>query len=161
MSSQTGHILAVCTGNTCRSPLAEYLLRHYLRTQPGWTVASAGVMAGSGQSISEGSLAVLAERDIDASTHRSRPLTREMVDEADYVLVMTDGHRDRIVSEWPELAEKVHCITSFSVTGKAEDIADPIGQSLNVYRYTRDQIDAAVADFLSHLANTGKISSSP
>ncbi len=161
MSSQTGQILAVCTGNTCRSPLAEYLLRQYLRAQPGWTVTSAGVMAGNGQSASEGSITVLAERKIDASAHRSRQLTREMVAEADYVLVMTQGHRDRIVAEWPELADKVHCITSFGVTGESEDIADPIGQSVNVYRYTRDQIDAAIADFLSHLANTGKISSSP
>ncbi len=152
------HILAVCTGNICRSPLAEYLLKHRLAAYPEWTVSSAGVFAGEGQPASQESVDVLAEQGIDASGHRSRMLTLELVNEADYILVMTESHRSTILAQWPNAADKVHLITEFAVAGsQPEDIADPIGHSTAVYRRTRDQIDAAIADFLLVLVEKGEI----
>lgn len=158
MNTKTRHILAVCTGNVCRSPLAEYLLRKHLAPYPEWTVSSAGVFAGNGQPASPESVEVLAEQGIDASAHRSRMLTRELLDGADYVLVMTQSHRHTILAQWPDVADKVHLITSFAVAGATQDeIADPIGQSTAVYRRTRDQIEAAIADFLLVLVEKDEI----
>lgn len=158
MSTKTRHILAVCTGNICRSPIAEYILRDRLAPYPEWTVTSAGVFAGDGQPASPESVEVLAEQKIDASRHRSRMLTKDMLDEADHVLVMTESHRSTILAQWPHTADKVHVITEFSVPGsQRDDIADPIGQSTAVYRQTRDQIESAIADFLLVLADKGEI----
>jgi glycine hydroxymethyltransferase len=157
MDMKPKHIVAVCTGNTCRSPLAEHLLRLRLEAYPGWQVSSAGVMAGEGQPASAETVQVLREQGIDAEAHRSRLLTREMLAEADYVLVMTDGHRQNILAQWPDMADKVHCITSFGVAHTGEDVPDPIGLSVQAYRQTRDRIDAAVTDFLLFLVEKGEL----
>jgi protein-tyrosine-phosphatase len=145
-------VLAVCTGNVCRSPMVEYLLRHRLADQPEWLFGSAGVFAGEGAQASPESVAVLKEWGIDASGHRSRGLTRELVDAADYILVMTRGHASAILAQWPDCAERVHLLTSFGLAKEPAEVDDPIGCSLSVYRQVRDQIDAAVSDFILYLA---------
>lgn len=152
------YILTVCTGNICRSPMAEYLLRQQLGPDSEGRVSSAGVYATNGQPASEEAVRALAERGIDASAHRSRMLTRPMAEEADYILVMTRSHQDAICSQWPDLAAKVRGITAFRVARDQErDIPDPIGQSTDVYRQTCEQLNAALADFILYLADQGDI----
>ena len=91
------HILFVCTGNTCRSPMAAAIARH-VAEERGLTdvvVESAGTGAYDGSTASDGALLVGMERGTDLSSHRSQPLTRALVDAADVVLVMSPQHLQR------------------------------------------------------------------
>lgn len=137
--------------------MAEFLLKHRLRGMTEWDVSSAGVYASSGQPASEPVWTVLKEKGIDAPRHESRPITQELLEKADYVLVMTEAHRDEILSQWPEYAGKVRLITSFGADPRHLDVLDPIGQSTDVYRRVRDRIDEAVSDFVLHLADRGEL----
>lgn len=104
-----GSILVVCTGNVCRSPLAEAFLRHTLESRfPGAApeVSSAGTSGWEGSPAHPDSVAVARERDVDISSHLARRLVRGMVDEADLVLAMAGEHRDAIAGGVPEAAAR-------------------------------------------------------
>src|SRR5690606_38943413 len=91
------HLLFICTGNTCRSPMAEAIARA-LASERGLddvTVGSAGVSAVEGSAASDGATLVALERGLDLSLHRARPLTRELLEEADVVLAMGPPHAER------------------------------------------------------------------
>src|SRR5437016_4971227 len=94
-------ILFVCTGNICRSPMAEGLMRHVLRGNKEFEVISAGLNAMDGQPPSEYSLKALRELNIDISSIRSRHLTPDLVRRADVIFVMTHGHERAILSLYP------------------------------------------------------------
>ncbi|HMP76819.1 MAG TPA: ribose 5-phosphate isomerase B [Kiritimatiellia bacterium] len=156
--SSTHNILFVCTGNICRSPMAEAIFRHRLGDRPGWTVGSAGVAAGRGLPASGEAVRALKEWGVDLSKHKSRPLTGALVDAADWIIVMTDGHAQVVKAVFPEAADRVRLLTDFGAR-RGGDVPDPIGQSLDVYRHTRDQIDRAMADvLLSVLQETNELS---
>src|SRR6187401_810428 len=98
--SAPGTIVAVCTANICRSPMAAALLQHALLAQPepfrSIKVISAGVAARVGEQVSENSVLALRKVGLDVSQHRSQPLTQEMIDGALAVLCMTESHRAMI-----------------------------------------------------------------
>jgi glycine hydroxymethyltransferase len=144
-------ILCVCTGNICRSPMAEGLLRHRLGPHTPWVVKSAGVAAPQGMPASEEAVQALAEWKLDLGGHRSKPLSPRLVDEAALIVVMTATHAQAVVSRFPEARGKVRMLTSFGASRQPEGIPDPIGLSLDVYRHTRDRIDSAVADVVLYL----------
>jgi len=146
-----GLVVFVCTGNICRSPMAEYLLRHRLSENTTWAVASAGVFAMDGAPASLEAVHALADLGVDGSGHRSHMLTLDLIESATLLAVMTDSHKQQILSHFPEAAGKVFRLTEFGVGGAGEDIADPIGQSVNVYRQTRDQIDRALPDLILYM----------
>ncbi|MCP5487199.1 MAG: ribose 5-phosphate isomerase B [Verrucomicrobia bacterium] len=144
-------ILFVCTGNICRSPMAEALFRHRFSEATGWIACSAGTSAPLGMPASEEAVQALAEIGIDATGHRSQPVTRELVTNSTVILAMTERHRHDILRFAPELADRIHLLTDFSLSRPGRDIPDPIGLSLDVYRVTRDAIDSALSDAVLHI----------
>jgi glycine hydroxymethyltransferase len=151
------HILFVCTGNVCRSPIAEYIFRHRLGGRTGVTANSAGIFAGSGAPASPEAVQALAEWGLDLSPHRSRPLSSTLAGAATLILVMTEQHRSDVVRSFPALKDRVSLLTSFGVSGHPEDIPDPIGLSVNVYRNVRDRIDGAISDLILYMMESGML----
>jgi protein-tyrosine phosphatase len=132
-------LLFICTGNTCRSPMAEAMTRQLLAERldvpesdletHGYRVLSAGTAAVRGGAATEEAEEVVKKYGADLSHHSSRPVTAGMVDEADRVFVMTPRHR-QILTEWmPEQADKVELLDPEGAT-----IEDPVGGSLEIYR---------------------------
>jgi len=129
------HILVVCVGNICRSPMAEALLRQALGEQDGFTVESAGLGALVGHPASEHSVALMDEEGLDITSHRARQIHPEMVGRADLVLVMEAGHKRAIDDADPTARGKVHRLGEW----QDRDIEDP-------YRQQRDAYEAALVD---------------
>ncbi len=141
-------VLFVCTGNTCRSPMAEALFLHRIGGEAEWKAYSAGIYAGAGSPASTHSTEAMGELGIDLSSHRSQPLTSELVQQADLIVTMTSGHRFEILQDFPEVGNRVFLIKSFGTSKVPADITDPFGGSLNVYRKIRDEIDRALSDLI-------------
>jgi glycine hydroxymethyltransferase len=149
-------ILFVCTGNVCRSPMAEGLFRHATKERGDYRVLSAGVGAVEGQAPSAYAIRALRELGIDISRQRSRMLTSELVQQADYIFGMTHSHVDSIALLYPHAAEKTFLLREFDDTLDSfeKDISDPIGGSYDVYVACRDQIEQGLASMLSFIEQT-------
>lgn len=144
-------LIFVCTGNTCRSPMAEGLLKHLLGPACDWEISSAGVCAANGVPASPNAVAAMREKGIDISGYRSTHLSPERIEEADLLVTMTRGHRDAVVAIAPESAGKVFLLKSFGIAQCPADIYDPVGEALEVYRRVRDEIDAALPDLILYM----------
>ena len=149
-------LIFVCTGNTCRSPMAEGLLRELLGADRGWEISSAGVCAANGWPASANAVEALREKKIDISDLTSRTLTPELIAEADLLITMTEGHRQAVLTAVPESDGKVFLLKSFGIAECAADIYDPVGEALNVYRRVRDEIDAALPDLILYMMGSGQ-----
>jgi glycine hydroxymethyltransferase len=149
-------ILFVCTGNVCRSPMAEGLLRHMLRGRDDVQVASAGLGAPDGVGATDAAAEVAAELGVNISSHLSQSLNSDLVQQADFIFVMTRQHQETLQTLFPSAAEKTFLVREFeeSHAGETKDIADPIGQSIDVYRRTRDQIRDALPSLIVFIDQT-------
>ncbi len=145
-------ILFVCSGNTCRSPLAEAITRRLISDSGRLDVevSSAGSQAWDGSPASDGSLLVGMERGLDLSAHRSRQLTREIVDENDLVLVMAPSHMARVKELNPSAS--VHLLAGFaSEEAAGYTVQDPFGGDLDAYRETADDLERELAGLLEKI----------
>src|SRR5580704_13011285 len=147
------NVLFVCTGNICRSPMAEGLFRHATLGRTDCEVISAGVGAMEGQPPSSHAVRALKELGVDISQQRSRMLTPDLVDQADYIFGMTHSHVDSINLLFPHAAEKTFLLREFDETLDEfeKDISDPIGGSYETYAYRRDQIEQGIFSMLNFL----------
>ncbi len=148
-------IVFVCTANMCRSPMAEYLLKDSLEPGSTWRVVSAGTDAPHGMPPSYQAVQVLKEWGIEMDEHRSDPLTREVVDDASVIIVMTTSHAARIRWRFPDAEGKVRLLKSFlrNSYGNDTDIPDPIGLSDVVYRGIRDLMKEAMPTLIDYVEN--------
>lgn len=129
-------ILVVCTGNTCRSPMAEYALRSLVeRERSGRAeVRSAGIAAATGFPATMYAAEAARMWDLDLSDHRSQMLTAGLIDEADLILAMAPEHHRAVVRTVPEARSKTFLLKSFPENSPdGEDVEDPIGRSLEDY----------------------------
>ncbi|WP_035106898.1 low molecular weight protein arginine phosphatase [Desulfovirgula thermocuniculi] len=146
-------VLFVCTGNTCRSAMAEALARGYLAEKGAAgevEVASRGLFAPEGGGASEHAVAVMEEMGLDLSAHRARRLLAEDMAEADLVLAMTEHHKEMICRLFPEEAAKVFTLAEFA--GRDGDVPDPFGGTQEEYRrcalHLKELVEAALKRWL-------------
>ncbi|MEQ8769068.1 MAG: Sua5/YciO/YrdC/YwlC family protein [Phycisphaerales bacterium] len=142
-------VLFVCTGNTCRSPMARAIAQKLIdeREYEGITThaESAGVAAGPGVPASADAVEVLGAMGIDLRDHRSQPITRMMIREADVVYTMTPSHAEAVMTMMPEAAEKIFPLDPRGV------IEDPIGQGRDVYERTARRLEELIRQRLEEL----------
>jgi protein-tyrosine-phosphatase len=135
-------IFFACTGNICRSPMAEAFLKRILAREglaADYAVRSAGVWAADGRPASPYAIQVMARRGIDISDHRAHSLTRTDVEEADLILVMASEHAEVIETLLPQYKPKIHLLSE--MTGRHYDIPDPGGGPLYEYLQCADDLE--------------------
>ena len=125
------NILFVCTGNTCRSPMAEGIYNHLS------SGASSRGLSAEGGIASEKAIVIMEKMGIDISKHESKQLTLDDVKNADFIFTMTIGHKNVILSACPEAEDKVFTLGEYA---GGEDVADPYGGSEAVYEKCARQL---------------------
>ncbi len=138
-------ILFVCTGNICRSPMAEGMLKDRLEKgkKTGFRVSSAGTWGLEGENAASHALSVCREKGIDISEHKARRLTERMVREGDLIVVMEFDHFHAILEMCPDADKKTRMLTQFGVNKRNfyEPVPDPYGRRKRQYVKCFEQMD--------------------
>ncbi len=148
-------ILFVCTGNTCRSSMAQELFKYLLSIKniaDKYHVCSGGTSVFLKMPASDHAIKVLEELKVDLKDHQSKPLTIEMIKEADLVLTMTRVHKIFVLEAVPEAVSKVYTLKEYAEEGASgADVADPYGGDIETYRNCRDEILDSLKKVLNKL----------
>jgi protein-tyrosine-phosphatase len=147
------NILFVCSGNTCRSPLAEVLARRIAERRgiEDVKISSAGTNAWDNAPASDEALLVGMERQVDLTGHRSRKLTPSIVSEADLIFVMTPAHLEQVKQMGGR--GKAHVLDAYASGSAGNGIDDPYGGDLSVYRETADALEQHLEKVFDRLAS--------
>ena len=156
-------ILFVCTGNSCRSPMAEGILKHLLKKEgvDSVLVESAGTMAPEGMAPTNNALLAMVERGLDISGHRARTLTKEMVEDSDLIFVMEKAHQRFVEHMVPSAREKVFLLKAYRANGEKREVEDPIGGDLEVYRNAYDELEREIQRVFPMIKALAKKKQSP
>jgi protein-tyrosine-phosphatase len=147
-------ITVICTGNSCRSPMAERLLQHALEGQADplntYKVISAGVSAFPGGTASRNAVVALKKVGLDLTDHRSRTLSDHLIEVSDLILTMTSSHADVIRMRFPGLEIPV-CRFREWINSGSREVSDPCGGPLDLYLDTRDNLAEAIPSIIAYL----------
>ena len=146
-------ILFICTGNICRSPMAEGLMAQALPSaqRDRWEIASAGTHGLEGNRAEPHAVRAMRSFDIDISGHRARQVSADMIDRAKWVLVMEKTHQRWLERHLKIQTPEIYRLTDFTEHPMVRDIPDPYGGSLQTYLYCADLIRQCIQEFTAHL----------
>ena len=145
------HVIFICTGNICRSAMADGYLKYRLRQlnkEQEILVSSAGTHAIQGEKTTEYSKRAIAKYGADISSHTATILEKSNILKADYILVMTQKHKKDVIARFPELADKVKLLGEYAENKDYEEIDDPWGYNLNVYEKCAKEIVDSIEGFI-------------
>ena len=153
------NVLFVCTGNTCRSPMAEGMFRKLIAGRNDYEVGSAGVAAAKGTPCNPETASLLKKREASLGGFSSRQVSDALLSAATHVFAMTRGHVQMLESRFPDHADKFYLVCEFAEIpreGVGADVPDPIGLGRRAYEEVAEMFDIALPTIIGYIDQTWK-----